>query len=335
MAFLFVIGLMPKFKNQDMGPLQQMKSLKNIGKILKALGRPHPDRRPRRPLPQMRLEREVFESVSEGFSWLGHSSLVMKISGLKIALDPVFHSIAPVQFLMKRFQSAPLDLGILQDLDLVVLSHDHYDHLDQRVMEKLIQSRVSFFVPLKVKKHLVQMGVPEGRIREFAWWDSVNVGDLELVFAPAQHFSGRGLFDRDQTLWGSWVLRPRGRKPIYFSGDSGYGPHFQEIGQKLGPFGWSFMENGQYNSAWKAVHMLPEESVRAHLDLRAEIYTPIHWAAYSLSPHAWYEPAERISVLAEHHQIKLVIPRMGEFLEFDSEYQNTFWWREVMISGQK
>lgn len=330
MAFFIVIEPVPKFKNQDMGPTQQMNSLKNIGRILKAVGRPHPDRRPRQPLPQLKLEKKTLLESSLGFSWLGHSSIVMNLEGLKFALDPVFHSIAPVQFVMKRFQAAPMDFEILEDLDLVILSHDHYDHLDQRVMQKLLKAKTFFFVPLKVKNHLLKFGLPEHRIREFSWWESALVQNVEFTFAPAQHFSGRGLLDRDQTLWGSWVIKPQGRKPIYFSGDSGYGSHFKEIGGKFGAFAWSFIENGQYNPAWKAVHMLPEESIQAHLDLKGEVFTPIHWGAYSLSPHAWYEPAERAVALSDQSQVKLVIPRMGEFLNFDSEYQNSFWWRDVM-----
>jgi L-ascorbate metabolism protein UlaG (beta-lactamase superfamily) len=156
------------------------------------------------------------------------------------------------------------------------------------------------------------------------------VKDVEFTFTPAQHFSGRGLFDRDQTLWGSWVIKASGRKPIYFSGDSGYGAHFKEIGEKFGAFAWSFLENGQYNPAWKAVHMLPEESVQAHMDLKAEVFTPIHWGAYSLSPHAWYEPVERALALSEQNRVKLVAPMMGEFVSFGAEYQNTFWWRQAM-----
>jgi L-ascorbate metabolism protein UlaG (beta-lactamase superfamily) len=313
-----------------MGPIQQMKSLKNIGKILKAVGRPHPHRRPSQALPQMQLTKDTLQQFSFGFSWLGHSSLVMNLGGLKLALDPVFHSIAPVQFVMKRFQVAPIDPEALEDLDLVILSHDHYDHLDQLVIQKLLKAKTFFFAPLKVKKHLVSFGVPESRIREFSWWDSAQVKDVEFTFTPAQHFSGRGLFDRDQTLWGSWVIKASGRKPIYFSGDSGYGAHFKEIGEKFGAFAWSFLENGQYNPAWKAVHMLPEESVQAHLDLKAEVFTPIHWGAYSLSPHAWYEPVERALALSKQNRVKLVTPMMGEFVSFGAEYQNTFWWRQAM-----
>lgn len=263
--------------------------------------------------------------------WLGHSSLLVQINGLTLLLDPMFGTApSPVPFVGgKRYSDTPpADVKDLPPIDAVLLSHDHYDHLDYGTIRKLRSKVGHFFVPLGVGAHLERWGVPAANITETDWWSELELKGLKLCCTPSRHFSGRSLTDRNATLWCSWVL-DGGREKIFFSGDSGYGPHFKEIGKRYGPFDLTLMECGQYNERWAAIHMMPEETVQAHLDVGGKLLLPIHWGAFTLSLHAWTEPVERAVAAAEKQGVAIATPRIGEpVLLGQSPHSSTRWWRK-------
>ena len=262
-------------------------------------------------------------------TWLGHSTSLIEIDGQRVLTDPIWSNRAsPVGFVgPERFFDPPLPLDQLPDLDVIVISHDHLDHLDRKTIEALHERVPVFVVPLGVGGHLRDWGVPSDRIRELDWWQDTTVGDLRLVCAPSRHFSGRGLFDRNRTLWASWaIIGPQHR--AYFSGDGGMSSVFSEIGERLGPFDVTLMEIGAYHSAWADIHNGPEQAVQAHLDLRGAVMLPIHWGTFNLSLHAWTEPAERVMVAARQRGVTLALPRPGEPFEPASPPRVHRWWPE-------
>lgn len=322
-----------EFQNLNPLPLQQMNSSRNFFKILKEVAFNNSlERYPKNKVSIVNPNLNEFLAQKDtcSFIWLGHSSVLLNHFGTSILFDPVFYNAAPVQFAVKRYSPAPVLPHEIPEVDLVILSHDHYDHFDAKALQQLKFSKSVVLAPLGLKKRLSDLNIRAREIREFDWWDSIQLQDLKLTFTPAQHFSGRGIFDRNSTLWGSWCIKS-GRYSLFFSGDSGYNNHFKEIGSRLGPFDLAMMETGQYNKLWKAVHMLPEESVQASLDVKAKYMLPIHWGAYCLSTHAWYEPADRALNHAEKLSARLVIPKMGEIVDTSTlangVFKNTPWWK--------
>ena len=245
---------------------------------------------------------------------LGHSSLLLKVNGQVILVDPVFSERAsPVQWAgPKRFHESPIELADIPYVDIVLISHNHYDHLDKGSIAQLKDKTEQFITTLKVGDQLVKWGVDASKIVELDWWQSITAKGIEFVAAPTQHFSGRSLFDRDQSLWASFVIRTP-ETNVFFSGDSGYFSGFKEIGKKYGPFDLTFIETGAYNEAWQGVHMIPEESLQTHLDLKGKVMMPIHNATFDLALHDWDEPLERITKLAEQNNVELSTPVFGEF----------------------
>ena len=236
----------------------------------------------------------------------------------------------PVTFMpkSKRFgNSMPVSVKDLPEIDAVLITHDHYDHLDYRTIKQLKGKVEHYFVPLGVASHLISWGVDEKIITELDWWEEVKYKDLTLVSTPAQHFSGRGLMDKFSTLWMSWVIKGK-KHNIYFSGDSGYFDGFKQIGKKYGPFDLTMIECGQYSEIWPNLHLFPEYTVQAHLDLRGKVLLPLHWGTLLLSPsHDWDEPLERLFKKAEELDIQLTTPMIGQTILLDSEYSNSKWWR--------
>jgi L-ascorbate metabolism protein UlaG (beta-lactamase superfamily) len=263
-------------------------------------------------------------------TWYGHSAILLEFSGKRIFLDPMLGDYAaPVPFFGQRFHNSPeFDLEDLGELDAVIFSHDHYDHLDYPTVKAIHEKVGHFYVPLGVGSHLRHWGVPEEKITELDWWQSATLEEFEITTAPARHFSGRSVGDANKTLWASWVINSRDFK-LYFSGDGGYGPHFKEIGERLGPFDFAMMECGQYNEFWNQIHMMPEETVQATLDINAKRMMPIHWGSFTLAPHAWIDPAERVLKAANEAGLPLVTPEVGESFLFASEMPQTYWWRLV------
>ncbi len=269
---------------------------------------------------------------------LGHSTVLLKLRGGFWITDPVFSERAsPVQWMgPKRFHAPPIALADLPPLKGVLLSHDHYDHLDRAAIAALADKAEVFLTPLGVGDRLVAWGVAADRIRQLDWWQETEVDGLRFVNTPSQHFSGRGLFDGDKTLWSSWVVidpaatRNDAEFRLFFSGDSGYFDGFREIGRRFGPFDVTLVENGAYNERWRFVHMHPEETVQAHIDLRGRWLLPIHNGTFDLALHAWDEPFVRVAVLARAREVPVLTPRIGERVDLTAPAPTTDWWRDTM-----
>lgn len=303
----------------------------NLGAAIKAsLTTESIDKSPRRPLPLRHLNREELLAQGEPVLYrLGHSTILVKLGEDFVLTDPVFSERAsPLQWVgPKRFHPAPIGIDDLPHLTAVVISHDHYDHLDRDSIRQLAGRTDYFVVPLGVGAHLSAWGIEDAAIIELDWWEELDLEGLELIATPAQHFSGRGLLDRNSTLWAGWVIRGGGAN-LFFTGDTGYFEGFAEIGERYGPFDITLIENGAYNNAWRAVHMLPEESIQAHLDLGGRAMLPIHNSTFDLSLHAWYEPLEKTSALAAQRGVELLTPVIGAPVYILDPHPTFAWWRE-------
>jgi L-ascorbate metabolism protein UlaG (beta-lactamase superfamily) len=303
----------------------------NFQNIPKILYKQFCEREGRIPKQNLEIEKfyetDIFNSSETKFVWFGHSAIFIRIDNKNILIDPMFGSdtspIAP--FKTKRFSENTLELiDKLPQIDLILISHDHYDHLDLSSIEKLKSKTREFYVALGTERHLVKWGIDSSIIKEFDWWDSKDFEGLNITFTPTRHFSGRGLTDRAKSLWGGWVIENHDQK-IWFSGDSGYGKHFKEIGERLGPFDFAFMENGQYNENWHLIHMFPEESIQASIDANVKKSMPVHWAGFPLSLHTWKEPIERFTKEANEKKVNYITPKIGEVFSIDSK-SNEKWW---------
>lgn len=268
----------------------------------------------------------------ESVTWFGHSASLLKIEGKKLLLDPMFGDASspfPL-FTSKRYSGAfSLEREDLQEIDAIIISHNHYDHLNYKSIMLLKDHAKHFYVPTGVAQYLIKWGVSPRKISEHNWWEEIAFDNIKLVCAPARHFSGRSMTDRDCSLWCSWLILGRDTK-VFFSGDSGYAPHFKEIGNKYGPFDLTLMECGQYDTRWSAIHMLPEETVQAHIDVKGDLLLPIHWGAFTLALHEWSDPIERVTKEAKRLGVNIATPQIGESITLKStDYPSSAWWREI------
>jgi L-ascorbate metabolism protein UlaG (beta-lactamase superfamily) len=298
------------------------------------------EREPSKPLPVKPLNKTTFlqESETPKMVWYGHSVLLLRLHGKTLLIDPMLgpnaSPIAPIA--TKRFSNNTLDLiDDLPEIDLLLLTHDHYDHLDYESIQKLKAKIKQYYVALGVKRHLVRWGISPDTITEFDWWDATYFNDIHITFTPTRHFSGRGISDRQKSLWGGWVFKTP-KHNLWFSGDGGYGKHFKTIGEKLGPFDIAWMECGQYNEHWHQIHMYPEESIQAAIDANATTVMPVHWAGFTLAPHHWKEPVERFVAAAKQAAMEYFVPELGEVVELQemisgnhSQTVTKEWWKQV------
>ncbi|MEU5182481.1 MBL fold metallo-hydrolase [Streptomyces longwoodensis] len=267
-------------------------------------------------------------------TWMGHSSVLAEIDGQRVLFDPVWgERCSPFPFAgPRRLHPVPLPLAALGEVDVVVISHDHYDHLDWPTIKALAGTDTLFAVPLGVGAHLERWGVSEGRVRELDWHEETKVGGLTLTATPARHFCGRGLRNTQHTLWASWVVAGAEHR-IYHSGDTGYFDGFREIGAAHGTFDATMIQIGAYSEFWPDIHMTPEEGLRAHLDLQggepSGVLLPIHWGTFNLAPHAWAEPGEWTKDAAEAAGQAVALPRPGEPFEPAGKVPAEAWWRGV------
>ena len=275
----------------------------------------------------------VTDSVKAGIraTWLGHATVYIEMDGKRILTDPMLSDHAfPIKLIApKRFSRSPLTIGALPPIDIVIISHDHFDHLDMKTVKVLAASGSQFYVGIGIKAHLIEWGISAVQIHEMDWWERLTLDEFTIHCTPARHYSGRtGL--TNATLWASWVISSPNHR-IYHSGDSGYGDHFRDIGEKLGPIEMGFIKIGDYGKdlGWRDIHMHPEQSVQAAIDLKANIMFPIHWGTFNLSNHDWYEPIDLAVQYASENQVNLVTPKLGETLTYGEPINNVAWWKSI------
>lgn len=290
-----------------------------------------PGKNPEGPLPMVKVDSSTMADRSHDISrltWFGHSAVLLELDGKKILLDPMLgqHAGPLPRVSPRRYnKELPIDIEQLPFIDVVVISHDHYDHLDYGSILKLKHKVGRFYAPLGVGAHLKSWGVNPEIITELNWWEEASFDGFTLICTPARHFSGRA-FTNNKTLWCSWVIRTTSRQ-IFFSGDSGYGPHFKEIGDRYGAMDLVMMECGQYNELWKAIHMMPEQTVRATLDVKGKLLMPIHWGAFTLAMHPWTDPVERAARESDRLGVPLITPKIGQAIDLDhANTQTGKWW---------
>jgi L-ascorbate metabolism protein UlaG (beta-lactamase superfamily) len=294
---------------------------------------------PQGPLPSMSPLETWSKPPGSGLraTWLGHSTVLLEFDGLRVLTDPVWGPRAsPSRFAgPKRFQPVPVALRAMPPLDLVIVSHDHYDHLDYPTIRELARLDVPFVTSLGVGAHLEAWGVHPERIAELDWWESYRLpnSDLTVTAAPSQHFSGRGLKDRNATLWSSLVVRSQ-RHAVFFSGDTGLTTEYRMIRERLGPFDLVMLEVGAFHPAWGDIHLGPENALQALALLGGGAFLPVHWGTFSLAMHAWDQPAETLHKFGAKAGAQLVMPRLGEPVEPVRVQAVEPWWRGVDTVAQ-
>lgn len=291
------------------------------------------DRSGRLPTGEVPLVTPSFETVQSldiGAVWFGHSSAFLRIEGHNVLIDPVWsYRVSPSRLLgPRRIHETPVPLDALPDIDAVVISHDHYDHLDRATTLALARrTETQFVVPLGVGAHLQRWGIPLDRIIELDWNEEGRVGDLTFVATAARHFSGRSL-TRNDTLWASWVISGSAHRAFY-AGDSGYFDGYAAIGEHHGPFDVTFMPVGAYDDSWPDIHMTPEQAVSAHVKLRGKLLVPVHWGTYTLARHSWSEPIERLWQESKERGVSFVTPRPGDIVNPYSPATVNTWWQAL------
>jgi L-ascorbate metabolism protein UlaG (beta-lactamase superfamily) len=282
---------------------------------------------PDAPFPKVALEASSFAAVPADLAayWLGHSSLIVELEGKRLLVDPVFGNAAPVPGIVRRFTDAPLERDELPPLDYVLITHDHYDHLEYATMRALRNREVQFVVPYGVGAHLRKWGIAARRIHEIGWGEIYSADDIAIAAERTIHYSGRTFGRRNTTLWTSYSLKGQ-RFRVFISGDSGYGEHFKDIGAKHGPFDLAFIEIDGWNPGWPKTHMFPEEVIRTYRDIGARTMVPVHWGVFDLARHPWDESIRMIADLAaKAGDVKLLTPLMGEKL-VPGETVTKAWW---------
>lgn len=313
-----------EFKNQSLTPTLPADA--SYWKIIKMMLKGNKLGTPPHSLPFVRPDFEPSERIK--FIWFGHSSYLLQVDNLNILVDPVFSARpSPFQFIgTKRFEGTNF-IGVedLPSIDVVVITHDHYDHLDYNAILKLKAKTKTFVTSLGVGAHLLSWGVEPTQLIELAWHETITLSNnLTFTALPARHFSGR-LFKRNQTLWSSFMLAI-GDKKIYLGGDSGYDDHFKKIGEEYGPLDLAILECGQYNKMWPLIHMFPEQTVEASIDLKAKKLIPVHWGKYRLALHNWDEPISRLVAAAEAKQVEIATPMLGESF-YLNDTTTKHWWK--------
>ena len=282
--------------------------------------------KPSQALPFVKTDLKKIKSDQPIVVWFGHSSYLLKIKGFTILVDPVFSgNAAPVSFMVKSFAgSNEYKVEDFPKIDILLITHDHYDHLDYKTILKLKGKINKVICPLGVGSHLEHWGIDRKMINELDWWETFEDDDLVLTAAPGRHFSGRGI-KRGQSLWSSFILKTK-TDILFLGGDSGYDSHFKEIGERFGPFDLAVLESGQYNISWPNIHMMPEETVQAAIDLKAKVLLPVHWGKFTLAMHAWDEPIKRVLKKAEELNVKVTTPKIGEPLTLGEIFPSERWW---------
>jgi L-ascorbate metabolism protein UlaG (beta-lactamase superfamily) len=306
----------------------------SLVKLLSEYRKRPADTAPADPIPSVHTDLRALPADTDSVVWFGHSSYLLKINGLYILVDPVFSGHAsPVSFMAKAFPGTNVYTAAdMPDIDLLLLTHDHYDHLDYPTIRQLASRTKHICTSLGVGAHLESWGIAPEKITELDWWESASFttdgrpagGALHFTATPARHFSGR-TFKRGGTLWSGFVLKTGGYS-LFLGGDSGYGEHFKMIGDRYGPFDLAILECGQYGKNWPYIHMLPEQTVQAALDLKAAALLPVHWAKFTLALHPWNEPIRRVTAAAEEKGMPIATPLIGQPVPLKGPYPDARWW---------
>lgn len=287
------------------------------------------NRKPSGVIPSIKTNLNQLNNVEVSITWFGHSSYHIYINGKHILVDPVFSGHAsPFSFAVKAFDGSNVyNAGDFEKVDVLLLTHDHYDHLDYHTLLKLKEKVKSIFCSLGVASHLHYWGFNPSVIHELDWWEATVIDDLKLTATRSRHFSGRTL-KRAQTLWSSFVLQSE-KHNLFIGGDSGYGDHFKEIGSKFRAFDIAILECGQYNHKWPLIHMTPEQTVQANIDLNSKVLFPVHWGKFALAYHPWNEPIARATAEAIALNVKYTTPLIGEPIILDKHYPKSEWWAKL------
>lgn len=328
------INRSPNFKNGSFQNITESPVLLpgSFSKMVRQLFSKPASTKPPLPLPSVQFDFKNDPLKNPVVIWFGHSSYLILLNGYRILIDPVIQGNAsPVSFFGKPFAGSDVySLNDLPPIDLVVITHDHYDHLHYESIRQLASTTGQFCTSLGVGSHLEHWGVPPEKITELDWHETtIYRDDIVLTAAPARHFSGR-TFKRGQTLWSAFILQWHGYR-LFLGGDSGYGSHFKEIGERSGPFDLAILECGQYGNNWPYIHMMPEQTVQAAQDLRAKVLLPVHWAKFELSAHPWNEPIIRVTKKASESGLFVTTPQLGEAVIIDSVYPRKIWWSEITL----
>jgi L-ascorbate metabolism protein UlaG (beta-lactamase superfamily) len=288
---------------------------------------------PKKQLGPFKTDAAIFQTPPDGglrVTWLGHSSLLIEIDGIRILTDPVWSERVSFStfFGPKRFFAPPLALEDLPPLDVVIVSHDHYDHLDSKTIKFFANKNIPFITPLGVSAYLESYGIHKSHMHEVDWGDSVMIGNCNITATPARHFSGRGIVNRNETLWASFVIKGP-QHNIFYGADSGWFPGFADIGEAFGPFDLTILEIGAYGDNWPDIHMGPDNASNAHIALKGNIMMPIHWGTFNLALHAWFEPVEKLVQFGKEKNIKLFLPEPGHPVDVKAPY-NSEWWKRYM-----
>lgn len=324
----------PNYKNRQFQNINPTPQLTEGATVTEVMGdfffRKSKRSKPSIVLPSKRIDLFKLSTSDDVLVWFGHSSYFMQVDGRKFLVDPVFSGHAsPVSFTTKSFDGSDVySTEDIPEIDYLLLSHDHYDHLDYKTIKQLKPKIRNVITALGVSRHLQHWGYHRNTITELDWNDRVVLENNFIVdTTPARHFSGRG-FKRNTSLWLSFVLSTPSIK-IFIGGDSGYDDHFKKIGEQFGPFDLVILENGQYNKHWKFIHMMPEEVVQAAIDLKARKLLPVHWGKFSLSLHAWDEPIIRLTAEAKKRGVEVFHPMIGEPLYLKENNRSVEWWRDI------
>lgn len=316
-----------RFANEDATSQLQITKLWSvvIDNIL-----PGKDQHPSQPLPMVSVDVSDLDTATDyQLTWLGHSTVLIQIDGTCILTDPVFdNSVGHAVGSTPRFQPSPLSRENLPAIDAVLISHDHFDHLEKSTVQYLWPTGTFFFVPLGVGGRLSKWGVPDSQVVELDWWEGTVFESVTISCTPARHFSGRSLAEVNKTLWSSWVIIGE-RHRLYYGGDTGYSDHFERIGARFGPFDLTLLPIGAADEAWPDIHIGPEEAVVAHQALRGKALLPVHWGTFDLAAHAWDDPIKRLIPAAASEGVALVTPRLGEIVSPDRSVYNDRWWESI------
>ena len=312
---------------QNLTPTVVMPKQKSKFKTFKALLNKPKDNIPLKPIPAVKFSVENTKSEALNYAWFGHSSYFLKYHSYSILVDPVFSGFAsPIKGFAKAFKGTnEINTDQFEDIDLLIITHDHYDHLDYKTIKLLAPKVKKILTSIGVRSHLEFWGILPDKIIELNWWETVQLEkEIKITATPTRHFSGRGLI-RSKTLWSSFVLDWNGLK-LFIGSDSGYDSHFKDIGDLYGPFDFAWLECGQYSKFWPQIHMIPEETVQAALDLRTLHVLPVHWGKFALSIHSWNEPILRFMKAAKHKDFKTIVPLIGAINNLLDQPKHESWW---------